>query len=150
MVKFVKERVMIAPINSSEEARLLYVNPLKTIKGSEIPEDKRVILRWMNTFKEKGLDFDTGKVPDGVSYDDLTLVLDYNTVIKYSPEFNTGIIHCIGKYCSLPTIMLRQENYFMICEYEEVYPSLNEVMDVPLNDLVEYLQYLADKKEAAN
>ena len=141
MNKYMSCKVSIAPINSSETARIIYYNRL--ISTEDIPENKRKTVRWLEAFEELGLNWDTGEITgdnESIYYN-----IGYECSIEYDRRFNTGIL----KY-SLPNgckndLMLRRENYFMIIEYEEVFPSLNDLMNLPVNELLEYLSYVRTK-----
>lgn len=140
-MKFVKQKVSIAPINSSEAARLIYYEP--RLQVDEIPENSRKVLRWVDEFEYMGLDFNTGEMHQPSTLD-LVYNIGYGAYITYEPGMNTGII----KYYNLSDwrseMLLRRENYFMIIEYEEVYPTLEELKGIPIIDLVKYCVDIAD------
>jgi hypothetical protein len=146
MIRFFSVKVSIAPINSSEQDRLIYYEPLAC--ASEVPENDREVIRWVDFFEDHGVDFELA------TWADVTNVVYYplycNAYIEYSPEFNTGFVKYSNTVCFPQEIMLRRENYFMIREYEEVYPSLEKLKDFPINEVIEYVKYVNIKLEAPN
>ena len=137
MKKYMKCTVKIAPINSSETARVLYYEPRVAIEN--IPENRREVIRWIDFFEDLGVDFNEGTCD---THNLRVYDLGYGAHIEYDPVFNTGIIKYqrIGDYRS--ELMLRRENYFMIVEYEEVFPTLKDLFDVPLDEVAEYINYV--------
>ncbi len=146
MTKYVDIKVSIAPINSSENPRIIYFE--KCVPMKELPENSKEIIRWVDKFENLGLDFDTGEY-DGKQEDlPLNYDLGYSAFIEYDRDMNTGVVKYseIGGWRS--PILLRRENYIKTIEYIEVYPSLEYLKNTPLNEVVDYIKYLYNKEDA--
>ena len=145
MKKYVNVKVTIAPINSSESPRTIHIE--NNVPVDEIPENKAEVIRWVDKFENLGLDFNTGEYSG--KQEDLPLVyaLGYKSQIEYNRDMNTGVVEYseIGGWHS--PILLRRENYVKRTEYTECYPSLQDLKDRPLNEVVDYIKYLYNREE---
>lgn len=145
MTKYVNIKVTIAPINSSESPRVIFF--LNNAPIDEIPENKTEVIRWVDKFEELGLNFDTGEYNGDVNNLPLEYDLGYKAKILYHDGMNTGIVDYseIGGWRS--PIVLRRENYIKRTEYTECYPSLQDLKDKPLNEVVDYIKYLYNRED---
>lgn len=148
MTKYANIKVTIAPINSSESPRIIHIE--SNVPMTEIPESYNEVIRWVDKFEELGLDFNTGEYNGDVNNLPLEYDLGYKAKILYQDGMNTGIVDYseIGGWRS--PIVLRRENYIKRTEYTECYPSLQDLKDKPLNEVVEYIKYLYNKGEFIN
>lgn len=144
MKKYMSCTVKIAPISSSEVARVLYYESRKAV--DEIPENYNKIIRWVDYFENFGVNFDTGEYnPEAL---DTYFDLDFGARIEYDPMYNTGFIKYMHIADFRSELMLKRENYFMTVEYKEVFPTLEDLKNVPLDEVVEYIKYIYNKEEA--
>ena len=145
MTKYMDVIVTIAPINSSESPRIIHIE--SNVPTEEIPENKNEVIRWVDKFEELGLDFDTGEYSGNVDNLPLEYDLGYKAKILYHDGMNTGVVEYseIGGWRN--PILLRRENYVKRTEYTERYPSLQDLKDRPLNEVVDYIKYLYIREE---
>ena len=145
MTKYMNIRVTIAPINSSEAPRIIHF--LNKVPVDEIPENKCEVIRWIDKFENLGLNFDTGEYNGKQEDLPLNYDLGYSAFIEYNPDMNTGVVQYseIGGWRS--PVLLRRENYVKRTEYTECYPSIQDLKDKPLNEVVEYIKYLYNREE---
>ena len=145
MTKYMVVIVTIAPINSSESPRIIHIE--SNVPTEEIPENKNEVIRWVDKFEELGLDFDTGEYSGDVNNLPLEYDLGYKAKILYHDGMNTGVVEYseIGGWRN--PILLRRENYVKRTEYIERYPSLQDLKDRPLNEVVDYIKYLYNREE---
>ena len=145
MIKYMDVVVTIAPINSSESTRIIHIE--SNVPTEEIPENKNEVIRWVDKFEELGLDFDTGEYSGDVNNLPLEYDLGYKAKILYHDGMNTGVVEYseIGGWRN--PILLRRENYVKRTEYIERYPSLQDLKDRPLNEVVDYIKYLYNREE---
>ena len=145
MTKYMDVIVTIAPINSSESPRIIHIE--SNVPTEEIPENKNEVIRWVDKFEELGLDFDTGEYSGDVDNLPLEYDLGYKAKILYHDGMNTGVVEYseIGGWRN--PILLRRENYVKRTEYTERYPSLQDLKDRPLNEVVDYIKYLYNREE---
>lgn len=145
MTKYMDVVVTIAPINSSESPRIIHIE--SNVPTEEIPENKNEVIRWVDKFEELGLDFDTGEYSGDVNNLPLEYDLGYKAKILYHDGMNTGVVEYseIGGWRN--PILLRRENYVKRTEYTERYPSLQDLKDRPLNEVVDYIKYLYNREE---
>ena len=145
MTKYMDVIVTIAPINSSESPSIIHIEI--NVPTEEIPENKNEVIRWVDKFEELGLDFDTGEYSGDVNNLPLEYDLGYKAKILYHDGMNTGVVEYseIGGWRN--PILLRRENYVKRTEYTERYPSLQDLKDRPLNEVVDYIKYLYNREE---
>ena len=147
MTKYANIKVTIAPINSSESPRIIHIE--SNVPMTEIPESYNEVIRWVDKFEELGLDFNTGEYNGDVNNLPLEYDLGYKAKILYQDGMNTGIVDYseIGGWHS--PILLRRENYVKHTEYIECYPSLQDLKDKPLNEVVDYIKYLYNREDTS-
>ena len=145
MTKYMDVIVTIAPINSSESPRIIHIE--SNVPTEEIPENKNEVIRWVDKFEELGLDFNTGEYSGNIDNLPLEYDLGYKAKILYHDGMNTGVVEYseIGGWRN--PILLRRENYVKRTEYTERYPSLQDLKDRPLNEVVDYIKYLYNREE---
>lgn len=145
MTKYMDVIVTIAPINSSESPRIIHIE--SNVPTEEIPENKCEVIRWVDKFENLGLNFDTGEYNGKQEDLPLNYDLGYSAFIEYDRDMNTGVVKYseIGGWRS--PILLRRENYVKHTEYIECYPSLQDLKDKPLNEVVDYIKYLYNREE---
>lgn len=145
MIKYMDVVVTIAPINSSESPRIIHIE--SNVPTEEIPENKNEVIRWVDKFEELGLDFDTGEYSGDVNNLPLEYDLGYKAKILYHNGMNTGVVEYfeIGGWRN--PILLHRENYVKRTEYTERYPSLQDLKDRPLNEVIDYIKYLYNREE---
>lgn len=145
MTKYMNIRVTIAPINSSEAPRVIHF--LNYVPIDKIPENKCEVIRWVDKFENLGLNFDTGEYNGKQEDLPLNYDLGYSAFIEYDRGMNTGVVKYseIGGWRS--PIVLHRENYIKCTEYTECYPSLQDLKDKPLNEVVEYIKYLYNRED---